>query len=291
METTVSENIIARELKPSERDSIVRFVMDAPRFHTLPMRPAAKNFDEFEGWWYGAVDAGTSHVRAIMCIQNSRASMYSGSDIATDVMAKTLLKQQQILHAYQTKRHILFGYKATVDKFWRVFRMIDRQVVQNAPRDLLRSEGKSLDKPPSKRVKTRLATAADQKLVSEFLAEYMVENEGHDPRRMGRSAHDRRVSDLIGEERLVVAREGDRPVFICELRELEPGSILLDNIYVPLPFRQRKRLIAGALYDAQELGIAAGKEVLFFGSDAISAAGERAGYEQKLVYQQIAMLG
>lgn len=282
---------ISKELKPREMDSISDFLKNAPRYETLLMRGAhaAMAAGRFDGWWYGCFAGGTD-LRALMCVEGTTGNLWARDIDAIDAMATDLLKSQERYGSSQSHRHTLLGEEGVLTRFWATFHAIGRQVVNDRVRSLMGS-GATLGK-PSLRIALTCATPADLKLVSEFNAEQAVEAFGVDPRMAGREAHDRRCMAAIEAGRQLVAREGPKPVMVCEVGALDEQTAMLDRIFVPKPFRSRKRMIAKALAAAAVLPEAAGKELIFFAdSDELVEAATHGGFEARCRYRMVATRG
>ncbi len=282
---------ISKELKPRDFKHIGTFLADAPLYETLMMRGASRAMEDggFDGWWYGCFEDGTD-LRALMCIEGTTANLWGRDIDAIDQMANDLLKTQGGYTSAQSHRHTLLGETRSMDRFWATFHAIPRQLVSDRVRSLMGSgvaPGRT-----SPRITLDPATPADLALVSEFRAEYAVEAYGIDPRMGGREAHDQRCSRLIESGRQLIAREGPRPILLCELAPMGEQMAMLDGIFVPKPFRARKRMIAKVLAAAREQPLAQGKELLFFAdSKELVEAGEQGGFELRCRYRIVAMRG
>ena len=81
-------------------------------------------------------------------------------------------------------------------------------------------------------------------------------------------------------------------MLIGELVEVHDSIMELQNVWVPVALRSRKRLIGGAFAQATQLEVAAGREVLVMAKNtSMQAAAERAGFERRASFRHVAMVG
>lgn len=286
----MSEAFRSRELQPTDRDAIAIIVDLASRDDALLLKRHFANFEDFPGWWYGTF-AAEGGLQAVMAIEGHTGHLYATSDEAAEAMGRAMLRQQQMLGGRGSTRHELIGPWAAMTAFWRGFKAIDRQLKSDVARVLISSTGSTQS--PSRRVDLSLADEGDLRLVVEFSALLAVEQQGHDPRRTTPDSHKRRCRRAIAEGRQLVAREaGTRPLMVAEVLDLDADAALLEGVFVPLPFRSRKLLVAGALALAASSEPVAGRRLLLFAEDELLlVAAERAGFEQLARYRHIVMVG
>jgi len=282
----------ARELRAGDRDKIRRLLSAAPSFSAFLIRPALQDIENFGGWWFGALADG-EELEALICVEGHTANLYSRSRAATRAMASAMLKQQEVLGSIGgAHRHQLIGRASDVDDFWTVFKHLKgRTLLSDRFRPLMVS-GPPPEASPSKRVSLGYAKASDLRIVYELTAERQLERQGADPRKTNPQAHSARCRAAIEARCQVIGREGDKPVFVAELRELDAELLLIDQIAVPLAFRGRKRLIGGALYLVRKAPQAKDRQLVLLADDEqLAAAAELAGFRRELVYRQIVTFG
>ena len=281
----------SRDLRPADMEAAAKLLADAPRYATLNMRlaMAAQQAGSFPGWWFGTF-ADVTELRAVMCVDPGGAQVHSTDFAAVEKMATDLLVAQQHFRGGAAKRHQLMGEQSVLDRFWQIFRGVDREVVLNKTRDLMGTgEGPFL---ATRRITAATATAADLKAVVEFTGEYAVATWGSDPRVASREAHTRRCAAVIGDGRQLVAREGPRVILVAEVVPLDAKTVLLDNVHVPRGHRPRKKLVARALGVVAEAAAPDGCETLFFSNnDALGAAALMSGFGRRATYRVVVMRG
>lgn len=280
------------ELKPKKMmGAIESFVQRRPLYQTLKLRLAVAQGVDFDGWWYGAVRDG--EVEALMAISGHTATFHSAEGDASEALAARLLGDQKHNRSPETRRHQIMGDHRSMARFWPTFRAVDRQVTTDENWSLMGGGG--TDGPLesiSKRMKLRAATMENHQLVYEFSAELSLERDGVDPRRSYPQAHAEAITAKIASGRQMVGFEKEKPVLIGEFADVGPNMVQLQEVWVPLAFRTRKRLVGGALAQATALPENAGKEVLVMAnSKTMVAAAERAGFEPRAQYRYISMLG
>lgn len=286
-----SERFVGRELRAADFDAVQQLIAGGPRDHTLFLEPllrAARAGDP-EVWWYGALAGGTQ-LRALMGIRGHAAVVYGQTDAAVAAMAREALKAQGLARDAGAHRHQLFGEAGTIGRFWAIFQAIGRQVVIDRPRPLF--AGAPELEPPSKRAAVRVATAADQKLVSELTAEHALEALGYDPRRANRAAHEARVTQVVAAGRQLVAEQDGKPVLVAEVTHLDDRTALLERVFVPRPSRALQRLVGGALVQATRATPVGDREVRFFAEvEGLADAATKAGFPRRADWHMVVMLG
>jgi len=257
-------------------------------------------------WWFAASDSA-GNVGAFAAIEGTRAHLFGDDEEAVEAMARTMLRSQQIHTSRESHRHVLFGPARVVNPFWRIFEAVGRQVVADRRPALMCSTdgGKG-----SRRMRLTVGDADDQKTCVAFLGEHGAEADGADPRKIRPQAFSRQVARTLAAGRMLVGRElapgsvGGRAMFVAEVTPVgvtqptadsEAGAgaaSLLWPWHVPLPFRGRKILVAGALLEATRQGPGADRPVwLLVEGEALHLAAARAGYEHGVAWREIAMLG
>lgn len=286
----MSEDFRSRELQPNDRGAIATLLGGASLADGLLIKRQFARFEDSPGWWYGTL-TGEGQLQAVMAIEGHSGVLFAASEDAAHAMGKHMLRQQQMMAGHGSTRHELLGPWQAMTAFWRGFKAIDRQLKSDSARELLRSTAST--KSPSRRVELRLAVEGDLRLVAEFTAMLAVEQQGHDPRRTRPDSHQRRCRNAIVEGRQLVASEaGERPVMVADVVDVDEQTALLERVFVPLPFRSRKRLVAGALALAAASAPVAGRRLLVFtDGEQLLAAAELAGFQSVARYRQIVMIG
>ncbi len=280
-----------RELKPNDRGRIERFIGAAPSNATLFIRPAVDGFESFGGWWYGALAHGTE-LEALMCIQHRVARIYGTDRDALRALGAALRKMQEITAGGGAHRHQLSGEASSVEPIWSALKDLKGRTLLSDRFRHLMAAGVPLEKSPSKRIRLGYATPQDLRTVYELTAERRLESMKIDPRRTNPAAHRARCEAAIKGKRQLVGRDGDKPVFVAELKPVDDEQVLLDSVYVPPAFRSRKRLIGGALHLARKAPAARDKTLLVFADgDAMRAAAELANYELATTYRHVITVG
>ncbi len=278
-----------RELGPRDKRAVVDLLERVSNHESRLARSFVERFDEFDGWWMGAIRNG--EVEALMAIDGHAGILVSQDDDATRAMAHGMVRQQQMLVSRGSSRHQLSGTWRTLDLFWQIFQAVDRQVVCDKSRELMAATEET--ESPSRRVTVDLATTDDLRVVLEFTGQHSAEMYGLDPRRVSPESHRHECNAVIAAGRQLIAREsGGRPVMVAEVVDIGPHEVLLERLHVPLPFRGRKRLVGGAMAAARGLEPCAEKRLLLFADDPqLVAAAERANFERMARYRLISMVG
>lgn len=245
---------IGRELRAKDLKDLPAFIARAPRPASLFVRAALARGDTDASWWYGVFRGGQS-LEAVMAVHNHQGALYAANDEAARGLADELYAQQRRLgpSSGQTHRHQLLGEAKTMGIVWPIMRDLPgRKLVFDKDCDLLQAPSPaSTDLPaPSSRVVFDLARPADERVVSDFIAELRIEQLGVDPRKLARDAHMHRVAELLTHGRALIAKEKDsgRPFFVAELAPLTDDTALLSDVYVPPHYRARGKLIAQAFW-------------------------------------------
>ncbi|PIE18905.1 MAG: hypothetical protein CSA66_03505 [Proteobacteria bacterium] len=280
-----------RELKPSDHERIARFIRGAPRDATLYLRPVIEDLGSFGGWWFGGLAGGTD-LQALLCIDNHAAEIYGSDRDALHAVGAALRKMQELSSGAGAHRHQLSGEASSVAPIWQALKSLKgRTLVADRFRRLM-AAGEPPDKPPSKRIRLGYATPKDLRTIYELTADRRLELHHLDPRRANPAAHRARCEAAIRDKRQLLGRDGDKPVFVAELKPTPDGRVLLDEVHVPQAFRSRKRLIGGALHLARKAPAARDKDLLFFAEDdAMAAAAEMANYELRTTYRHVITVG
>lgn len=300
----VEDDMTAWTCKESSDFRAMRACADRGRRHETWHLDAAfaaadANPADPDRWWFAATDDGGT-VGAFAAIHHTRAHLFGDDEDAVEALARALLRSQKLHTSREAHRHVLFGPARVVDPFWRIFRAVDRQVVADRRPTLLCSGegGKG-----SRRMGFGVADGDDVKLCLAYFGEHGAEQHGADPRKTRPHAFAQEVAELIAAGRLVVGREqapgsgAGRAMFVAEVTEIaglsvEKPAVMLTRWHVPLPFRGRKILVAGALFEAARQGPGAGKQVwLLAEGEPLLLAAARAGYREVLPWREIAMLG
>lgn len=281
-----------RELSESDAPRVERALANARVDDTLQLRRFAADPGGFGGWWYGCLDDDDA-VRAVMAVQGHSGTLFGSDPEAVEAMATRMLATQRHRGGGTPHRHELFGPRHTLDPFWRIFQDIGRKVVHDAEVTL---HGADTPLPPvSKRASVTIATPADERIVTEFIAESVVTAGAPDPRRTAAAAHAEHCRRLIAEGRVLIGWEaGKRPVFLGETGVVpgDPEVIWLERVFVPLPFRSRTRLIGGALAACTTVGEGAGRPIRFFAEhEPLRLAAQRAGFTASAAYRLVQMIG
>jgi len=280
------------ELKAQKhREDMETFVRRRPLYQTLALRAALEEGDAYKGWWFGAMENG--ELEALVSIVGTKANIHASSGDAAEAVARTLLGNQKHNKSAAAHRHEVMGDERTMARFWPTFREIDRKVLVDQPRFLMGGGG---DNGPlescSKRMILGYATHHHQRLMEDFLGEVVLEKFGVDPRRSNRAAHNKNVAALIASGRQLLGYEKDKPVFVAELVDINDTMVELQNVWVPVALRSRKRLIGGAFAQATALPHCQGKEVLVMAANTgMHEAAKRAGMEQRAAFRFVAMIG
>lgn len=278
-----------RELRDSDKEQVEAFLGRSDPYATLLLRDAVLGFDDYPGWWFGGLREGRT-LQSVMAIEDRRAIMASDDVPCLEAMATYLKRDQAYITTAERHRHTILGPTETIDPFWKIFRELDRQLVSDTTQTLMAST--SAGECPTKRLAMSFARKQDLGLVAEFEAMRLLEERGRDPRRGAGGPHIQPCAEAIEAQRVVIGREGGKPVFIAELRDMGPGKVLLARAFIPAAFRTRKRLVGGALFKLKFAPPSREKEVLFFAQGAeMRAAAERAGYVAKMTYRKIVTLG
>jgi hypothetical protein len=255
----------ARDFKrATDGDALRAFLAAAPRHLCLTLRAAAQSFESSKAWWSGAFD-DEGNVKAVAWMEGKFVTMYSpptdGDAIRT--IAKSMLQQASGRPGRDGHTHHLFGPHHTISDFWDVFRALPRTVVGDRSPCLM-----SCSTPADLTGNTRVATAtdADLRMVFEFTSDLAVEQNNPDPRRTVRQAHEKLCQDLIASGRQLFGTDAGKPSFIAELIHLGDDGALLNNLYIPRPFR-RPAVIARLMAAAAKLALQRAPEVYTFCDD------------------------
>lgn len=279
-----------RELKADDRGEVERLIEAADRYQTLFIRPTLARFESFGGWWYGALADGT-RLEAVMSVEDHVANVYAETREAIGAMAEEIFQLQVRLSNARPHRHQVIGEASSVEPLWASLKRLPRKLISDRTRTLMRA-AEAPERSPSKRLALTFAEPSDLRLVYELTAEAQLERFGVDPRRTQREAHTQRCRAIIEQRRQLVGRAGDKPVLVAHLADIDDDTVMLDGIYVPRPFRTRKRLLGAGLHQAREVPLAEGRELLVFADDdLVQAAAELAGYRACARYRHVITLG
>ena len=275
-----------REVRADELGGVRSLVSSAPLSQTFHLtdrlaEPAAPG-----RWWYAAI--GPGGVGAFAAIEGTTAHLFGDDTSAVEAMARSMLQGQKMHTSREAHRHVLFGPASVIDPFWAIFQDVGRQVVANRSMALMAgdTEGKG-----SRRMELALAKAADLGLCVQFLGEHHTERHGTDPRKTAPAAFERDVATAVEQQRVLVGRETGRAMFVAEAAPLSEAVVMLRRVHVPLPYRSRKLLVGGALFEARSLGPGAAKTVWVLADELTQVAAERAGYSVKGMWREVAMIG
>jgi hypothetical protein len=229
-----------------------------------------------DSWWYGLFRDGTS-LEAVMFVEGHVGQLYASSEEAAKGLGNQLYAAQKRLGpSVQTHRHQLIGEGKTMGWVWPIMKDLpDRKVLSDKDCDFLLADQKG--DAPSSRAEVIVATRADERAVSDFIAELRIEQVGIDPRKIGREAHTARISDAVGAGRALLGREKDtgRPFFVAEIAPLDAESATLSDVYVPPHYRSRGKLIAQAFWAIGRHPAAGGRSLYFMAADASFATTAR----------------
>jgi hypothetical protein len=283
----MSGDWLCRELGEDDLGGVLNVAREAPLSQTVHLQAALDAPTGSGRWWFAAINNGG--VGAFAAVEGTRASLFATDTSAVEAMARAMLRSQLLHTSREAHRHVLFGEAAVVDPFWQIFVAVNRQVV--ADRRLQLMAGTEPGK-GSSRMELVVAKQAELPVCLLLLAEQATEEHGQDPRRTAPQAFERSVAEALAQGRLILGREGGRPMFVAESVALDAGTALLRRVYVPVPYRSRKLLVGGALHAARELGAGSGRQVwAFVDGGPIHLAATRAGYGALGAWREIAMLG
>jgi hypothetical protein len=265
--------IHTRDLKPADADILRAFILAAPRPMTVTLRAGINTFGATKDWWHGAFDEGGA-MKAIAWMEGKVVTMYSARSDgdAIRAIASTMQRQAAGRPGRDGHTHHLFGPHDTISDFWDVFRALPRTVVGDRSPQLMSC---TAAKDASGNAKVAPATTADLRLLFEFTADLSVEQGNPDPRRSSRPAHEKHCQDLIASGRQLIGTDAGKPSLLVELASLDAESILLNNVYVPRPFR-RAAVVTRLLSASAKLALQRAPEVFFFADDPSSAYGQGA---------------
>jgi len=280
-----------RELKAAELPLVASLVERAPRDGALLLRLAGAHTEAFGGWYYGAL-ADNRRLDAVMCVGAHGVHVLGDRRAALTVMAEAQLKAQGMGMPQASKQHELMGDGESFEPFWERFKGVkNRTLIADHTLPLMRA-GELPEKAPSKRARLTVATARELRLVYELTGEREAHRRHIDPRRAHPHAHKAACERVVAAGRQLVGWEQDKPALVAELRPFGDDTVLIDGVWVPVAYRSRKRLVAGALYHALSLPALAGKRALLLAPDAsIAEAAEKAGFEPYRSYRHVVLRG
>ncbi|TNF28439.1 MAG: hypothetical protein EP329_17895 [Deltaproteobacteria bacterium] len=280
-----------RELKAAELPLVASLVERVPRDGALLLRLAGAQTEAFGGWYFGAL-ADNRRLDAVMCVGEHGVHVVGDHRAALVAMAETQLKLQGMSMPHATKQHELMGDAESFVPFWDRFRNVKgRTLIADHTLPLLRA-GELPEKAPSKRAGVTVAGARDARLVYELTGEREAHVRHIDPRRTQPHAHKAACEATIAAGRQIIGWEQDKPALVAELRPFGEDTVVIDRIWVPVAYRSRARLVAGALYHALALPALVGKRVLLLAPDAgLAEAAEKAGFAPYRSYRHVILRG
>jgi len=284
---------VGRELRPGDRDAIGKLLERAPLDESLMVQAAFDRNEAFKGWWYGGLRNGTA-LEAVMAIDNHTAQIYARTDAAARGMGYELFQQQKRMGpGLQTHRHQLIGELKTISNIWHFVKDLPTRKPISDRTCAMHEATERIDKCPSSRVEFGVAVESDMRVIFDMTAESITEQIQVDPRKVGRDAHWARCERLVQKGLQLIGRDEGRPFFVAELAKQTRDVIMLDKIYVPMQFRSRTRLIAGAMWHAAGLAERLGGRRLFaFTTDlALTEAAVQAGWSNGTTYRWAIALG
>jgi len=282
-------NWIGRELRPADMKVLTPFVERAPRPASVFVKASLARGADFTGWWYGVWRDGQT-LEAVMSVDNHQSAIYADNEDAARGLAEELLGMQKRLGpSGQTHRHHLICESRTMMVVWPILKDIPfRKILSDKDCDLLVASPDDDSPAPSSRVTVELATRADERMVYDFVADLRIEQQGVDPRKLGREAYGARITNTIANGREIIAKEKDsgRPFFVAELQDLSADTMMLTETWVPPHYRARGKLIAHSFWAASRLPAVAGKELLYLSSDpTLGGAAKAAGWKRMAGYR------
>jgi len=273
----------------NDKQKIENFLEMAPRYSTLLMRGAARDAEAFKGWWMGALAAGTN-LQALMCVEGTAGNLFGEEDDAIETLAEVMYDRIKSGPRGPSRAHQLLGPERVIDIYWRIFQKVNRTVIFDRKRKLFSTTG-PVD-PPKPDITIAKAQPNDLKLIYEFSGEQMAEQWKLDPRRAYPDAHKERCRKLIESGHQLVGRDRGRPVFIAELVPVEDRAVMVDRIFVPRPFRVRKKMVASAMIILARQALEDVDEVLYFSeidNDMLMRCAEIGEFKEVSTYRLIVM--
>ncbi len=293
----------ARELRGKDKTKLADLLEKADKSASLFVRVAYGRENRWEvlvdgesaprtglssdSWWYGLFRDGTS-LEAVMFVEGHLGQIYASSeDAAKGLGTQIYAAQKRLGPSVQTHRHQLIGEAKTMSVLWPIVKDIpDRKLVADKDCDLLLAQQKG--EAPSSRAEIVVAQRSDERAFSDFVAEMRIEQQGVDPRKVGREAHNARILDAIGAGRALIGKEKDtgRPYFVAEIAPLDATSATLIDVYVPPHYRSRGKLIAQAFWGIAGQPVLGGRDLYYLASDpAFATAAKTTGWKSMSRYR------
>ncbi|MBN1947042.1 MAG: hypothetical protein JW797_15310 [Bradymonadales bacterium] len=278
-----------RVLNPKDKQAILDFLAQADPYSTLLMRGPARDFDQFLGYWMGALADGTK-LEALACVEGLATNIYAKETEAADAMGWELRRRATSMKPLPGV-HQMVGDERTIDAFWNIFSQARLRVVFDRKRQLFCATPPI--PPPETPLSVHKALASDLKAVYEYTAMQATEMWGIDPRKTAQQkAHEEHCAKAIQEERQLIVRDGGKPVLVAEIVRPDEATVMLDRIYVTIPYKARGKLVTSALLGLVQVAIQGVPEVLFFvesNDKLLSGCTVKAGFSKKTDYRLIVM--
>ncbi|MGN1073027.1 MAG: hypothetical protein ACI4VB_10050 [Bradymonadia bacterium] len=234
MDTTGDSQFQCWNLQPRDAEKIGALLSYAQKYEAIEMRQAFSK-SKLDGWWYGAYHIAEEHFSGVAYITDQFVYLFGRDKDALRCMGRNLGRNQ-------SKRpgggsHSLFGPNEMVQAFWHGFEISGKKLAADVQLDLC--ELTEIACAQNTAYEARYAVKKDLPLVFDFLGEALIDELGMDVRRLGKDAHERRCSELIADQKIILGLHRGKPAFVGEYREDELG-IFIEHAYFPVAMRRPK---------------------------------------------------